>query len=144
MLLALSVVLAPLLFVGGPSGFTARSVQLGWSLGHGILFFCLSAGLTDHIPETVRTRSAKYALFSLGATIILAALVEWLQGFVGRQRSVEDVLISLAGTAVALLVTGPTQTGSRRVRPGRALLAAGIVSAACAPTGVALWDEARA
>lgn len=134
-LLALCVLL---LFVGGPDAQSMRSLRQGWQFGHVLLFF-LAAWLV--LPLLLRRFSAgaSVALLLLAAGL-LGALVEWLQGFVGREVSWTDVRLDVIGAALgsAAVGTGP----ARWILPALALPV--LLWLDALPLGWALLDEYRA
>ncbi len=70
-----------------------------------VMHFVLYAVLTllgGHVVRKIRLSS--YGLLAWGAGYIaFGALNEWLQGFVGRTPSVDDLLADAGGVAVATL-----------------------------------------
>jgi hypothetical protein len=78
------------------------------------------------------------------ATIVLAVGIEGLQDFVGRERSLSDVWLSLAGTGLALAQRFPVASGSSGRRTGQLTVSGVIMGMALWPLGLALFDESRA
>lgn len=143
--LAAGILIFPLLFLGDLAAFVSRSLNGAWNLGHLVLFFVLTIGLIGQSP-LARLRPFQRAALGLVIAAAVAVAIEWLQGFIGRSQSVGDVLLSLAGTALALLVSPwwtPDAT-SRALHPGRVALAAALLTASVLPTAISLWDEAQA
>jgi VanZ family protein len=143
--IAAAVLLAVLLFVGGPGYHSPRSFGRFWNLGHIVLFFLL----TDLFLQTrfyqKRAHSAGAIWGALAATLVLGALVELLQAGIGRLPAAGDVARDLLGTLLALAF-GIKPAGGAVRWPQRFLQAAAVltVAAACVPLAAALLDEYRA
>lgn len=145
-----------LLFVGGPDAHSSRSVRQGWQFGHVLLFF-LAARLALPVLRSRLGVRESVALVLLAAGL-LGGLVEWLQGFVGREVSWTDVRLDVIGAALGLAgrmpadapavapVPDPDQWGGYRRVP---LLLAAIALVVLVwldalPVGRTLLDEYRA
>ncbi|MFM7785367.1 MAG: VanZ family protein [Gammaproteobacteria bacterium] len=137
-MLALLALCVLLLFVGGPDAQSTRSLRQGWQFGHVLLFF-MAARLALPFFRRRFGAGASVALVLLAAAL-LGALVEWLQGFVGREVSWADVRLDVIGAAL-----GSTAVGAGRARwilPAFALVLLTWLDAL--PLGRALLDEYRA
>ncbi|MFM7272914.1 MAG: VanZ family protein, partial [Gammaproteobacteria bacterium] len=137
-MLALLALCVLLLFVGGPDAQSTRSLRQGWQFGHVLLFF-VAARLALPFFRRRFGAGASVALVLLAAAL-LGALVEWLQGFVGREVSWADVRLDVIGAAL-----GSTAVGAGRARwilPAFALVLLTWLDAL--PLGRALLDEYRA
>jgi VanZ family protein len=143
--IAAALLLAVLLFVGGPGYHSPRSFGRFWNLGHIVLFFLL----TDLFLQTrfyqKGARSAGAIWGVLTATLVLGALVELLQARIGRLPAVGDVALDLLGTLLALVFRIKPAAGAARW-PQRFLQTAAVLMAAvaCVPLAAALLDEYRA
>lgn len=128
--------LVVLLFVGGPDGEWGRSARQAWQFGHVVLFFLLGWLLLPELRCRYPERTAIIAVL-LGAAA-LGLLIEWLQGFVGREVSFADVRLDVIGAALAL----PWRRGAVPAHPrGGRPLGAGLIAAAA---GLALlWLDVR-
>jgi len=102
--LALALLVSPLLLIGGVGEASPRSLSMAWDFGHTILFALLTLGILGAIFQRAK---ASWGLLwaTIGVAVALAIAIEWVQGFVGRERSWTDVALSLAGVALALPFT---------------------------------------
>jgi VanZ family protein len=143
--IAAALLLAVLLFVGGPGYHAPRSFGRFWNLGHIVLFFLL----TDLFLQTrfyrKCARSAGAIWGVLAATLVLGALVELLQARIGRLPAAGDVALDLLGALLALAFRIKPAAGATRW-PQRVLQTAAVLmaAAACLPLAAALLDEYRA
>ena len=145
LLLVAGLALTPLLVLGGPDQFVPRSWRAFWDLGHALLFLLLVSGVLS-VWSGWRRRPFVTAFAALALTLLLAVSIEWLQGFVGRDRSVEDLWISVCGAIFGLLYS-PALSALLRpglVRPVRALVTSGLLIVLSLPAASALLDEWRA
>ena len=95
-----------LLFVGGPDGYSSRSVRQGWQFGHVLLFFVATRLALPVLRSRLGVReSVSLVLLAAG---LIGGLVEWLQGFVGREVSWTDVRLDVIGAALGLAGRMPT------------------------------------
>lgn len=140
-LAVLVVVMAAMLFVGGPETGDSRLVQAIWNLGHIPLFAGL-AWLLCTLPA-LRQRSLWWLLIAVTALALLLGLgIEWLQLWAGRSFDYQDVLRDLAGVYVGLsLHLASIRSRPRPQRLAYAVLAGVIVLVALQPLGVAMLDR---
>ncbi|MFY9942121.1 MAG: hypothetical protein WAK57_08105 [Desulfobacterales bacterium] len=143
--IAVAVLLAVLLFVGGPGYLSPRSFTRVWNLGHIVLFFLLTDLFLQTRLYQKRKGSGGAIWGALAATLVLGSLVELLQARIGRLPAAGDVARDLLGTLLALAFRIKPAAGATR-RPQRFLqIAAGLMLvAACVPLATALLDEYRA
>jgi len=94
--LALALLVSPLLLIGGVGEASPRSLSMAWDFGHTILFALLTLGILGPISQRAK---ASWGLLwaTIGVAVALAIAIEWVQGFVGRERSWTDVALSLPG-----------------------------------------------
>jgi hypothetical protein len=97
------------------------------------------------VSKRAHDRPRAFAVLMLIASVCIGGVIEFLQGVVGREQSVWDVLVGTSGTAVGLLWTA---FGARHMpRLSKAMrvgVTAAVVLAIVTPTGFALADEWRA
>lgn len=136
--------LIPFLFVGGPGPFASRSASAAWDVGHAVIMFAAVIGVWG-VFDRLHARPRAFAVLALAGSVGAGGAIEFLQGFVGREQAVWDIVVGLSGAALALLWTS---FGVRRapllstgVRVGAAVI---IGLANLTPTGLALADESRA
>lgn len=130
--IAVSALLTPFLFIGEVSSFRSRSLDAIWNLGHVGLFFALTIGVLGTIQQR-GLQVRRYAVAVIAISLLLAATIEVLQGFVGRSQSLEDILLSVGGSALGL--TWHLQFRWRKLSIAMLALSCGI------PTAVAVTDE---
>jgi VanZ family protein len=140
----LAVVLAVLMFAGGPGPDAARSVSRGWDLGHILAFFVwttlwLETGVSARMPARRRW------LVTLASCAILAMLTESVQLMTGGDASFGDAMRDVLGGALALAWVdrapgGMTKAVRRAVRAASLLL----LLAALVPVSAAVVDEWQA
>jgi VanZ family protein len=138
-------VMVPLLFLGGPDYLSPRSVALGWQLGHPLFFFMAVALAIDVISARGKRSWAHVMILALGATVLVGGAIEWLQHFVGRQSSWNDVRLDVLGAAFAVGWWGLRQPHVPNRIPRVVLATVGLVIlvADLRPLGMALLDEHR-
>lgn len=139
------IALAPLLFLGGPDFHAPRSWKLAWQLGHPLLFFLLLLALV------AGTRARDWSLgrrVGLGLAVGLAVggAIEWLQGLIGREPSLNDLRLDLLGALLgALCCVGAGSGAERRLGWGFAIVAGAVLLVLdLRPLAVAVIDEYRA
>jgi VanZ family protein len=106
--LLLAAVLLPALFVGGPDSVSPRVYQAIWNLGHPVLFALLGYEAAVRAVAWRASRLWRILGFMLVATV-LAAGIEWAQGAVGRQQSLGDIVNSLLGALIGLVIAAPAR-----------------------------------
>lgn len=143
LLMASVVVMAPLLFLGGPDYYSPRSVALGWQLGHPLLFFMLVLLAWGPLSARVVRPWFTLALIALLAALVVGVLIEWLQHFVGRQSSWQDVRLDMLGAALGVGWAGHRMADQRAWMPRATLLTAVsiLLYADVRPLAVAVVDE---
>ncbi len=133
----------PLLFLGDLGSFSSRSRGAVWDLGHLVLFFILTVAVVGRLPAPPSKPWVRVGLVILCAGAV-AVGIEWLQGFIGRSQSVGDVVLSVGGTVLALLVAPWWAPARIALSRWRLVLAVALIAAATAPTCGYLWDEVQA
>lgn len=96
--IAITVVLLPLFFVGGPDWTSGPLFKAAWNLGH-ILFFAL---LMLAVQPQQWFSGWRLWLVVSTVVIVVGVAIEWLQGNVGRQSDWHDIFRNLIGTWLAL------------------------------------------
>ena len=136
-----ALILAALLFVGGPGPEAARSVSHAWDLGHLAAFF-LWATLWLKSGAAARMPTRRRWIVALTACALLAILTEGAQGLIGRDASAGDGLRDMLGGVLALSWAG--QAAAHMKRGWRLALRAAslaLLAAALAPLSSAAADE---
>jgi VanZ family protein len=139
------LVMAPLLFLGGPDYYSPRSVSLSWQLGHPLLFFMLVTLGLEAFAALGKRPWLQLLGLALLLTLLVGGAIEWLQQFVGRQSSWGDVRLDLLGAAVAVAWAGLRQA-RRGVWMPRAVLVGALLTLVIMDLrslAVALVDEHR-
>lgn len=136
--------LVPFLFVGGPGPFPTRSMSAAWDVGHAAIMFTAVLGLWG-MSERFHARPRMFAVLALLGSVVAGGAIEYLQGMVGREQAVWDIVVGASGSALALLWTSFGARNapwlSRRARVGATVI---VGLANLGPTGLALVDESRA
>lgn len=96
--IAITVVLLPLFFMGGPDWTSGPLFKAAWNLGH-ILFFAL---LMLALQPQQRLSGWRLWLAVSAGVAVVGVAIEWLQGNVGRQSDWHDILRNLIGTWLVL------------------------------------------
>ncbi|HSC68762.1 MAG TPA: VanZ family protein [Cellvibrio sp.] len=94
----LILIVVPFFFIGGPDVFSSPFAKNIWNFGH-IIFFAILMLLIQAFKPLVRWQQW------LWVTVIAVALgvaIEFIQQFVGRNASVDDVLHNLFGVWLGL------------------------------------------
>ena len=139
-----ALILAVLLFVGGPGYRSPRSLQAFWDLGH-IGAFSLWTYLLVTWKQVEETSPARQWATGLAFCIVAGAGSEWLQSLTGGDASLDDFLRDVVGGLLALSWIVPSvKTISRGVRRTARVLSALFLLVACLPLAAALGDEAIA
>jgi VanZ family protein len=140
----LAIVLAVLLFVGGPGPDAARSISRGWDLGHIVAFLVwttlwLGTGVSARMP--VRRRW----LVTLVSCALLGILTEAAQSMTGGDASVSDAMRDVLGGALALAWSDRAPGGmTRAVRRAVRTVSLLLLLAALVPVSAAVLDEWQA
>ncbi len=137
------LVMAPLLFLGGPDYYSPRSFSLSWQLGHPLLFFMLVTLGLEAFGALGKRPWLQLLGLSLVLTLLVGGAVEWLQQFVGRQSSWGDVRLDLLGAALGAGWAGHQQAGRGGWMP-RMVLAGALLTLVIMdlrPLAVAVVDE---
>ncbi|WP_238582397.1 VanZ family protein [Cellvibrio sp. OA-2007] len=92
------LVLVPFFFVGGPDASSSVLLKNAWNFGH-IIFFSLLLLLVQSFKPLV---SWKQWLVVTIIAIAIGAGIEFVQSFVGRNASVDDVLHNVFGVWLGL------------------------------------------
>src|SRR5690606_952927 len=104
-------------FVGQLSEFAPRWQRELWNLGH----VGLAAGLSLALWPRLRGQLWRRALLLLVVALVVGGAVELVQGRIGREASLRDLLLDLLGSAIGLLIA------VRRELPGRLWAALALV-----------------
>lgn len=94
----LVLIVVPFFFIGGPDVFSSLVLQNFWNFGH-IIFFAVVMLLIQAFKPLPHWRH--WLLVSLIA-MVLGCLIEFIQQFVGRSASIDDVLHNLFGVWLGL------------------------------------------
>lgn len=136
------VVLAP-----GPDRSLRSAVAIhdfGHVVAFGLVAVLLAIALSSHSRPTPRRRVATACVAAL-ASVLLGAAVEYLQGILGGNADVWDIVRDAGGAAAAALLLIATSPGfAARTSIAISSIAAAIVLAFTSPAVIALRDEARA
>ncbi len=115
-----------LLFFGGPGSDPPRWLSRAWNLGHVLCFLLWGRLLFLLWPRSAGWSFARQLSFVLLFSLIAGALVEVLQGLIGRTRELADVGRDLLGGALAGVFWAP---GRFSLRPRSRRLLQGAVLA---------------
>lgn len=88
----------PFFFIGGPSVFSSTLLITVWNFGH-IIFFTVLMLLVQSFKPLMHWQ--QWLLVTLVA-LALSSLIEFVQHFVGREASVDDVLHNMFGVWLGL------------------------------------------
>lgn len=138
-------VLLFLLFFAETSSFSSRSFRMAWNLGHIPLFIAFGYFVLRHFP--VLKNKSLWQQFA--AMIFLSCLVggsiELLQDIVGRQASLQDVMLDVTGGIIAvLLFSGHIRQSTSWLKVISTLLSVLLVLFAARSFVVSFWDEYKA
>ncbi|MBI5577215.1 MAG: VanZ family protein [Deltaproteobacteria bacterium] len=137
-----AVVLAVLLFAGGPGYHSLRSVQALWNLGH-IVAFSLWTYLLVTWSRVEEYSPLRQRALGIAFCMVAGAGSEWIQSWIGRDASLGDVLRDVAGGWLTLSFFAPSaKSFSRHARRATGALAVFFLVVACLPLATALFDEA--
>jgi VanZ family protein len=136
LLLALGCIM---LFVGQLSDQAPRWQRELWNMGHVGLF----GGLALALWPRLRGRLWLRALSVLTLALLVGGAVELLQGQIGREASIRDLLLDVLGAAIGLFAAaGGELSPPRRMALGLSLL--GALAAAASPVAFSGWDAWQA
>ena len=143
--LAIALVLFILLFTAGPEDNAPRSLQQFWNLGHIVLFFTLGFLLLNP-PSPIAARSfALQCLVLISFTLLLGASIELVQARIGRDMDLADMARNSVGALLSLAFVAPARLSLPGLaRHGLQLISVLVLTAACLPFALDLWDEQRA
>lgn len=92
------LVIVPFFFIGGPGVFSSTLVNAVWNFGH-IVFFTVLMLLVQSFVPLVRWQ--QWLLVTLIA-LVVGVLIEYIQHFIGREASADDVLHNMFGIWLGL------------------------------------------
>ncbi|MBN1417937.1 MAG: hypothetical protein JXP34_04130 [Planctomycetes bacterium] len=143
---AASGAVAAVLLVNPPRGET-RSQAAAFDLGHvpafGLVALAALVASRRWIPAA-RRRPAAAALIAFASAGLLGGAIEIVQGFVGRDAELGDLLLDLAGAGICVCLFGLLEAARIRTRIALGSLALAIAVAALAPLAACLAGEAHA
>lgn len=94
----LVLVVVPFFFIGGPDVFSAPVLQNIWNFGH-IIFFAIVMLLIQEFKPLPYWR--QWLIVTLIA-VFLGCSIEFIQSFIGRSASIDDILHNLFGVWLGL------------------------------------------
>ncbi len=92
------LLVVPFFFIGGPDVFSSTLVITVWNFGH-IIFFTLLMLLVQSFKPLDRWQQWLWVTL---IALLLGVLIEYLQHFVGRESSADDVLHNMLGVWLGL------------------------------------------
>lgn len=92
------LLVVPFFFIGGPEVFSSTLVITAWNFGH-IIFFTLLMLLVQSFRPLERWNQWLWVTL---IALVVGVLIEYLQHFVGREASAEDVLHNMLGVWLGL------------------------------------------
>ncbi len=133
-----------LLFVGGPEAQAIRSIRQFWNLGH-IAYFALLVYLLLNLRLLGNVSIPYRWVMFITFTLVLGALIEFIQGAGDRDMDIMDMFRNLVGCLLALSFHPSTLKSKRRIRA--IMIRAGVLLLliiSLLPLSIALIDEAIA
>ena len=97
-----------LLFFAESNLYATRSWSHLWNLGHIPLFMLISYAVYRIVPSISSSSLILQVLLFAGMALVLGAMIEFVQSFVGRQASMQDVMLDMIGGVIFVLVFSPT------------------------------------
>lgn len=143
--LGLCGVLVFLLFFVENDLFPTRSWKDAWNLGHIVCFLVAGYTLYAFVPRFATLRLRVQFLGMVLFAALLGALIEFIQGFVGRDVSAQDVVLDVGGGVLAVVVFSPQVRALQRlpkIMLGVAMLA--FLTWSTKDLMISLWDEYQA
>ncbi len=139
-----ALILAVLLFSGGPSYHSPRSVSATCDLGH-VLAFCLwSFLLHSRAPVAGLSPARKWTAILLFC-LVAGGGTEWVQSLLGEDASIGDLLRDVLGGLLALAwFIPPTEHLPSAVRRTAKGLSISLLLIALVPLAAAVSDEVAA
>jgi VanZ family protein len=139
-----AILLAVLLFVGGPGYRAPRSLCAAWDLGHIVAFTLWSYLLLTWRPLR-ETSPACHWRVTLAFCLIVGVATEGIQSLLDGDASIGDFLRDMVGGMIALSWFSPSsKVLPERVRRATRAIAVTLLLIACLPLAAALSDEAIA
>jgi VanZ family protein len=137
----LAVILAVLLFLGGPGYHSPRSTSAAWDLGHILLFFVWGSLLLTWKPVREAPPARQWGIAILFC-VVGGVVTEGIQFLVGGDASLGDLLRDQVGGVIALSWVSPSShilsRGRRRMVRGLSVV---LLLVASLPLAVAVADE---
>ncbi len=142
LLILIGIALLGMTFSSPLSPYAARSVQHSWQLGHVLLFTVWTVLLFPCLPGRC-SHPLLRLLLVIVAALVLGAVIEVLQTFVGREFSLQDLALDLIGSLLALcgLVAGGRLNIHHRSRRFLYSLTALLSTYAISPLAISAVDE---
>jgi len=143
-LLALSG-LVSLLFFAESNLFPSRSWQYAWNLGH-IPLFIMVGYAVFHFFCVIHEKSLLNQVLLLASIAFFSgAFIEYLQTFVGRQASLQDVMLDVTGSVISVaLFSNRIRMLSFRKKAFTAFLVISLILFVSWKLMSSLWDEYQA
>ena len=142
LMVLIGIILLGLTFSSPLSSYAARSLQHSWQLGHVLLFaiwvVLLAPFLSKRFP-----RPLPRMLIIIVVSLLLGLAIEYLQTFIGRDFSLQDLLFDLNGSLLALCGLIGSRTLLFHKWPKRIMYALTTLLScyAIAPLAIAVVDE---
>ena len=136
-----AILLAFLLFLGGPGYRSPRSLCAAWDLGHVVAFSLWSYLLVTWIPVGETSPARQWGIV-LAFCLLAGAATEGIQSLLGGDASPGDLLRDIVGGMIALSWFAPSsKILPERLRRTARTVAATLLLVACLPLATALSDE---
>lgn len=130
-LLALSALISPLLFLGGPDWASPPLYRSLWGLGHLLLFALLGAWLQGVRP----LYHWRHWLFGTLGVLVASLVIEGVQSQVGREANWRDGLGNLTGFWLGLFWAHATYATTKSAR-----LSSGVWAGRLLSLGLLVWQ----
>ncbi len=135
------IILAVLLFMGGPGYRSPRSLCAAWDLGHVVAFSLWSYLLVAWNPVRETSPARQWGIV-LAFGLVAGAATEGIQSLLGGDASPGDLLRDMVGGVITLSWFAPSSSVlPEQVRRVARTLAATLLLIACLPLAAALSDE---
>ncbi len=140
--IAVGLLLLGFSFTAPLSQTVPRSVQYTWEFGHVVLFFCLAHSAIPFLLTRVSGHSRLVSIV-MAASLLLALAIEAIQAQVGRSFSLDDIILDLGGSIIALcmLYMKPGMAIPALVRRSLSGLSILLLIYGLAPVMLAVVDE---